>query len=284
MRERSGWIIIYSDSLTVRRNSACAFAPSLQDLEMPPWSPVTFFNLISPDLFPYLAGATFFATCFTSLPIAFAYGHVSGFPYISDIGTFPPEANIFGLMLSICAILTGITIWNVYATIRMPTATNGYACLVGLLAAFGVQVVANFQETVIFKVHITGAMMAFGLATVYLWLTLFTSLHLRKFRAGCSVIATISLFLTSTSGIISFYYFKGTKMTHWRPEDGGYSWHVVSVFSEWILALTVNAFIVTLAKDIGKDDEQISLLNGRNDRETGQTDIQPDVLRERSVR
>ncbi|XP_022668013.1 uncharacterized protein LOC111253198 isoform X4 [Varroa destructor] len=267
MRERSGWIIIYSDSLTVRRNSACAFAPSLQDLEMPPWSPVTFFNLISPDLFPYLAGATFFATCFTSLPIAFAYGHVS------DIVIITTGRKYSSLTAKCHHVTEGVSVhqrhrdissrskhfWSYAQHLCHPHWHYNMERLCN--AAFGVQVVANFQETVIFKVHITGAMMAFGLATVYLWLTLFTSLHLRKFRAGCSVIATISLFLTSTSGIISFYY-----------------------FNEWILALTVNAFIVTLAKDIGKDDEQISLLNGRNDRETGQTDIQPDVLRERSVR
>ncbi|XP_022668012.1 uncharacterized protein LOC111253198 isoform X3 [Varroa destructor] len=268
MRERSGWIIIYSDSLTVRRNSACAFAPSLQDLEMPPWSPVTFFNLISPDLFPYLAGATFFATCFTSLPIAFAYGHVS------DIVIITTGRKYSSLTAKCHHVTEGVSVHQRHRDISSRSKHFwSYA-----------QHLCHPHWHYNMERLCNGAMMAFGLATVYLWLTLFTSLHLRKFRAGCSVIATISLFLTSTSGIISFYYFKGTKMTHWRPEDGGYSWHVVSVFSEWILALTVNAFIVTLAKDIGKDDEQISLLNGRNDRETGQTDIQPDVLRERSVR
>lgn len=117
-------------------------------------------------------------------------------------------------------------------------------------------------------------------------------LSARILQICCEPIFSLFLSVLHATTLSSFYwflaclfcFFRGTKMTHWRPEDGGYSWHVVSVFSEWILALTVNAFIVTLAKDIGKDDEQISLLNGRNDRETGQTDIQPAVLRERSVR
>lgn len=45
---------------------------------------------------------------------------------------------------------------NKMAQTSSPTAIHGWTCVIGLLAAFGVQVVANFQETVIFKVHITG--------------------------------------------------------------------------------------------------------------------------------
>lgn len=41
----------------------------------------------------------------------------------------------------------------------------------GILAAFGISIVANFQETNIFSVHLFGAWMAFGLGTVYMSLS-----------------------------------------------------------------------------------------------------------------
>lgn len=46
---------------------------------------------------------------------------------------------------------------------------NRVGLLIGSLAALGISVVANFQETNVFFVHISGALMAFGLGTGYLW-------------------------------------------------------------------------------------------------------------------
>lgn len=46
---------------------------------------------------------------------------------------------------------------------------NRVGLCVGSLAAMGISVVANFQETNVFFVHITGALIAFGLGTTYLW-------------------------------------------------------------------------------------------------------------------
>ena len=46
---------------------------------------------------------------------------------------------------------------------------NRVGLCVGSLAALGISVVANFQETNVFFVHIAGALMAFGLGTTYLW-------------------------------------------------------------------------------------------------------------------
>lgn len=46
---------------------------------------------------------------------------------------------------------------------------NRVGLLIGSLAALGISIVANFQETNVFFVHISGALMAFGLGTGYLW-------------------------------------------------------------------------------------------------------------------
>lgn len=44
---------------------------------------------------------------------------------------------------------------------------NKYCLRLGLAAALGTSIVANFQETNIFTVHVIGAFMAFGLGAIY---------------------------------------------------------------------------------------------------------------------
>jgi hypothetical protein len=46
---------------------------------------------------------------------------------------------------------------------------NNLSLWIGWAGAFGISLVANFQETSVFRVHMTGALLAFGLGTVYLW-------------------------------------------------------------------------------------------------------------------
>ncbi|OQR71718.1 DNA damage-regulated autophagy modulator protein 1-like [Tropilaelaps mercedesae] len=102
--------------------------------------------------------------------------------------------------------------------------------------------------------------MAFGWAVVYLWLTLIASSRLRIARFIAACIATVSMFTTSITGAISFRQFRGTNMLHWPSTDPGYMMHVISVISEWTLAIIVNLFIASLACDIKADDERMPLL------------------------
>lgn len=53
---------------------------------------------------------------------------------------------------------------------ELPTSLNKLnkiSFYLGLIAAFGVCIVGNFQETSAFAVHALGAFAAFGLGTVY---------------------------------------------------------------------------------------------------------------------
>jgi hypothetical protein len=47
---------------------------------------------------------------------------------------------------------------------------NKIALWTGLLSCFGLSLVANFQETNVIVVHLTGAFLCFGLGTLYVWL------------------------------------------------------------------------------------------------------------------
>ena len=48
------------------------------------------------------------------------------------------------------------------ALVRDPTRAES-------LVALGVSIVANFQELAVFKVHLAGAIMAFGVGSLYMW-------------------------------------------------------------------------------------------------------------------
>lgn len=56
-------------------------------------------------------------------------------------------------------------IFNVEAKL---TKLNVYSLRLGLIASSGVSIVANFQETNIFSIHLLGAFLAFGLGQLYL--------------------------------------------------------------------------------------------------------------------
>ncbi|KAK2189395.1 hypothetical protein NP493_107g00017 [Ridgeia piscesae] len=97
------------------------------------------------------------------------------FPYISDTGTQPPESCIFGQLLNIAAVIAGITVYIRYRQIEYHAhgvhmkRSNKATLVMGLMSSLGISMVGNFQETEILPLHVTGAMLAFGVSTVYCW-------------------------------------------------------------------------------------------------------------------
>jgi hypothetical protein len=51
---------------------------------------------------------------------------------------------------------------------------NSFSAWVGWSCAFGISIVGNFQETSVLTVHLIGAMIAFGIGTVYLWIQVYS--------------------------------------------------------------------------------------------------------------
>lgn len=97
--------------------------------------------------------------------IAIVLGHVEvEFPYISDTGTHTPESCIFSQMLNIVSFLVALTIYVRYKhveqyyrdsnlTIESESILklNRRALFVGMASSFGLSIVANFQETNVFR-------------------------------------------------------------------------------------------------------------------------------------
>ncbi|XP_071809116.1 DNA damage-regulated autophagy modulator protein 2-like isoform X1 [Asterias amurensis] len=202
--------------------------------------------------------------------IAVGLGHVSpGFPYISDTGTEPPESCIFGQLLNLAALFAFATIFVRYKQINeyyqavsgKVLKWNKAAVVVGSLAAFGMSLVANFQETNMIIVHLIGATMCFALGFVYgfiqSWISYkvtpqHCSIHICRLRLALSFIATILFVSTMVFAGVANSQWEGTDSKKWLPEDGGFALHVVSTASEWGMAIAFLVFFFTYIGEFQK--------------------------------
>ncbi|KAJ8962321.1 hypothetical protein NQ318_018300, partial [Aromia moschata] len=133
---------------------------------------------------------------------------------------------------------------------------NKICLYLGFIACYGVVMVASFQETNVLVVHLMGAAMCFGLGTIYEVLQVSISVLLYPtfgdklviiFRGICAVICLITHGLTFAFGVAAWFQFTGTDITKWERKDGGYDLHLISVISEWILAIVTQLFLVSFA-------------------------------------
>ncbi|XP_018564122.1 DNA damage-regulated autophagy modulator protein 2-like [Anoplophora glabripennis] len=132
---------------------------------------------ISVKYLPFAIVALLSVTLCVTSYLTISQGHVSGSaPYISDTGTLPPESCIFGQALNLLWVMISYAMYikfrqisyllNTYNMEQYATM-NKSTFIIGLLAAFGSSIVANFQETNMFFIHWVGAVMVFGCGSVY---------------------------------------------------------------------------------------------------------------------
>ena len=79
-------------------------------------------------------------------------------------------------------------------------------------------------------------------------------------RMIIAIVNSTAFVLMSVAAEVARYYYHGQDPTKWDPVDGGWSWHVVSTVSEWIMALTLGLTILSLVlefKKIGLDEPRI---------------------------
>ncbi|XP_064094327.1 DNA damage-regulated autophagy modulator protein 2-like [Macrobrachium nipponense] len=142
-----------------------------------------------------------------------------------------PESCIFGQALNIGALVILVTIYVRYRQIAELyhnhsssshiVRLNRIGLFVGSVAALGISVVANFQETNVFYVHITGALMAFGLGTGYLWVQalcsyqthpLVNSLAMAHVRLSLATVASICFLAGCVCASIAHSQFNDVKV------------------------------------------------------------------------
>ncbi|KAK7499959.1 hypothetical protein BaRGS_00008807 [Batillaria attramentaria] len=183
----------------------------------------------------------------------------------SDTGTYPPESCLFGLLLAIYSFITAISVFVRWQQVRTYYETDGSRGLhrtnnvalgLGLTGAFGILLVANFQESNVIVVHLIGAFLAFGIGSVYLWLHTYISYkaqslpghksYLRHFRLVTSFVITVSFTL-----VVVFAVRAGSKPEgkHWSASDKGFSDHVASTALEWVGAFLSAAYFASFFEE-----------------------------------
>ncbi|XP_048879871.1 DNA damage-regulated autophagy modulator protein 2-like [Brienomyrus brachyistius] len=215
----------------------------------------------------------------TSATFIFAYitavvlNHVDPLvPYISDTGTVAPERCVFGIMLDISSFLGIATIYvrykQVQALVDQEESTlhilNQVGLVLGWLSSFGMCVVANFQKTTLFSMHLVGAVLTFGIGALYILVQTLLSYRMQPRLHGkgifwvrlvvgiWTITSIISMFVSSVIMYSSLPGVNVEKKLHWIPGETGYTPHIVSTISEWSLAFSFISFFLTYIRDFQK--------------------------------
>ncbi|OQV16305.1 putative DNA damage-regulated autophagy modulator protein 1 [Hypsibius exemplaris] len=220
---------------------------------------------------PLITGLVFLLTCVITYAWAVSLHHVPAiFPYISDTGSFPPESCFFGEMLNIGAVLIAVTVYFRYLELRDHVLADLFprfrwlsrtSLTLGMISAFGVSLVANFQEVNQIELHIVGALMIFGLGAAYMYIETYITYKIHPggesrrichFRLVCSVVGLLAFISMIVTIAVAYHFYKpldGRTPVNWTPADGGWEWHTASAISEWIVAFTEILFFATYTKE-----------------------------------
>jgi len=185
------------------------------------------------------------------------------FPYISDTGTTTPASSYFGLCLNLASVFAAISMYfrhsflekqEVLPTVRLHML-NDVTLLIGGFSAFGIMLVANFQETSVLTIHLIGAFMTFALGNVYCWINTYISHVIRNetgttqgmiaLRGILSAISTFTFLLTMIGASMAKNESGKTINLHWTSDQKGYKLHLMSTFSEWIMGISFVIFFLT---------------------------------------
>jgi len=203
-------------------------------------------------------------------------------PFISDTGAHPPESCIFGQLLNMSAALMMVSLYlrhrHIMAFFRAKEErkqiilTSRIFLGIGIFAAFGMMLVANFQENTVSQVHFLGAIIAFFLGLVYGWFqTTISFLSPRKLTPRWIAAMRLTICFLGTIFFIGVFArnmagqagplppdynstthdHSSTPTTFYRdPDDPGYIPFLITTISEWCLGICLALFFLSLAFDL----------------------------------
>lgn len=213
----------------------------------------------------------------TSASFVFAYitavvlRHVDPLlPYISDTGTLAPERCVFGIMLDVSAFLGVFTVYVRYKQVEALSSNhtllrvNAVGLVFGVMSSLGMCVVANFQKTAIFPVHLLGAALTLGVGALYVLVQTLVSFWMqpevhskslfktRLFLTLWTFCSIICMFVSSVVMYSSLPDVDVVHKLHWIPGEPGYTAHLMSTVSEWSLAFSFISYFLTFIRDFQK--------------------------------
>ncbi|XP_053385060.1 DNA damage-regulated autophagy modulator protein 2-like isoform X2 [Mercenaria mercenaria] len=220
-------------------------------------------------LLPILTSGWLFSSFWTSYAIAVSYNQTEpDFPYISYTATESPARSVFSQMVNIGVVLLGMNVFlrylfcKKYLCIQLTPPEdkwykiNSAGLVLGILSAFGLSLVANFQVDVHRIPHYIGAGLAFILGTVYCWFQTALTYQVR-YKVHRKKIALVVQFINSVIMLLMLVLFGTTKLIYkvQKARGKGSKWdelrsiYLTSTITEWLLALSILTFTLTYAPD-----------------------------------
>ncbi|XP_043977321.1 DNA damage-regulated autophagy modulator protein 2b [Gambusia affinis] len=192
-------------------------------------------------------------------------------PYISDTGTLAPERCVFGIMMDVSAFLGIATVYVRYKQVEALLddevklqRLNFFGLVFGWMSSFGMCVVASFQKTAFFPMHLVGAILTFGVGAIYILVQTLLSHYMQPhIHSKTTFVVRLSILVWTLGSIISMFVssvimyssLSGVdvpRKLHWIPGEPGYVPHLVSTVSEWFLAFSFISFFLTYIRDFQK--------------------------------
>ncbi|XP_044303444.1 DNA damage-regulated autophagy modulator protein 2 [Varanus komodoensis] len=217
-------------------------------------------------------------------------------PYISDTGTTPPESCLFGIMLNIAALLGIATMYVRYKQVSALNPEdhkilrlNKIGFVLGLISCFGLCIIANFQKSALFPVHVFGSCLAFGIGAIYILVQTILSYKMQPGIHGKNIfwirltvllwcaLSILNMLISSAVLHSGPYGTDVVQKLHWDPQEKGYAFHIISTASEWSLAFSFLSFFLTYIRDFQKISLHTeALLHGHNLYDTHQQFLEDD--------
>ncbi|KAK6184582.1 hypothetical protein SNE40_007028 [Patella caerulea] len=222
---------------------------------------------------PVVTVVFFIFSLFLSYGVAVSYKHVEpNFPYISYTAIHPPERGLFSQFINMASVMMALNVFIKFLisldVIRRRAESvenrsvadklNIGTLICGLLSAFGLSMVANFQTVVMRPGHYIGAGLAFLCGTIYCWLQSVLSWKLKQVEE-CQYNRKISLIQFLMSVILTSFFitFSVTKAVYKisKEKELGTKWdtlrvpYLFSTVTEWLTVITLICFTLTFYPD-----------------------------------
>ncbi|KAG8131935.1 putative DNA damage-regulated autophagy modulator protein [Naja naja] len=212
-------------------------------------------------------------------------------PYISDIGTTPPERSLFGIMLCFTSLLSIATMYVRYKQVSALNPEepkilrlNKAGLVIGMVSCFGICIVANFQKNIVYVIHAFGASLTFGIGIIYILVQTIISYKMQPQIHGKDIFwirftmllwCIISLVTSILCGFHNVVFYKNRyslmikvaictlilirligsdylTRQRWNPQEKGCTFHIIATVSEWSLFFTFVSFFLTFIRDFQK--------------------------------
>lgn len=206
-----------------------------------------------------LAGLTFITSYFISQSKGLVK---TPLPFISDTGTLPPASCWFGFLLNATAYTFLLVVLVRYLQVQEQLGQDSTTCkwvnkvalVVGIVGSIGISMVACFQETNAKTLHLTGALLAFGGATIYGFMhcyitheliskTAYSHTWILAIRFVISLVCSVALVLVFVALKKAGYTLPPYYGDREPYEDK--TWYYTATISEWALAISFFVYILT---------------------------------------